>query len=64
MWSLHCCDGKSTIYCCIENIDAMAGGVDTSDRKPRKIRGTPALRLVNKLSLLSVGVGTLIGYLI
>lgn len=30
----------------------MAGGIDTSKRKPRRLRGTPAASTVNKYAFL------------
>lgn len=41
----------------------MAGGIDTSNRKPRQLRGTPALRVVNFYSLIGVTAGLAVGYL-
>lgn len=42
----------------------MAGGIDTSYRKPRQLRGTPALKFGNRFAGIVVGVGTISGLLI
>lgn len=40
---------------------AMAGGIDTSKRKARQLRGTPALKFINILSLISITAGLGLG---
>lgn len=40
----------------------MAGGIDVTSRKPRRLRGTPALKFGNRLSLAILGVSSLIGF--
>lgn len=42
----------------------MAGGVDTSKRKPRHLRRTPALRYVNTASAITVALCSAFGYFI
>lgn len=42
----------------------MAGGIDTSNRKPRQLRGTPAFKFGNRLSATVVGIGIASGLLI
>lgn len=41
----------------------MAGGIDTSKRKPRQLRGTPALKFINRASLATLAVGCFCGFL-
>lgn len=41
----------------------MAGGIDTSKRKPRQIRGTPAVSFINRNSLFLLMGSVVIGLL-
>lgn len=45
-----------------QSIKAMAGGIDTSGQKPRRLKGTPALRFVNRYSFLILTICSGIGY--
>lgn len=42
----------------------MAGGIDTSNRKPRRMRGTPAIKFSNRLAAVVLGFGILTGLIL
>lgn len=42
----------------------MAGGIDTSARKPRRLRGTPAVKFSNRFAFAVLGFGVISGLIL